>query len=264
MKKTLPFIFMALAISFLLISGIMSNSGSPGAKTGSPIDGSTCAQCHNSTVTTAEWITTTIPETGYVPGEKYTITLSASDAAAVKIGFELTAETTLGKQGTFIITDDAKTKLTNGNKSVTHKSTGVNPVSGANSWSVDWTAPIAGTGEVTFYAAINAANGNGNTSGDKIYTSELAVSEATTTSVAGVKRNRITLYPNPAYGFFMVEAGSEIQQITIIDLAGKLVHSEKNIRSTKTQVNLDNLKPGLYIAKMVTGDGEFTQKLQLN
>jgi len=264
MKKNILFAFSALAVAFLLISNVLSNSGSPGAKTGSPLDGATCAQCHSSTVTSAEWISTNIPETGYVAGQKYTITLNASDATAQKIGFEMSAESTVGKQGAFTITDDVKTKLTNNGKSVTHKSAGVAPVDGKNSWSVDWTAPITGTGDVTFYAAINAANGNGNTSGDKIYTSKLTVSEAITTSVTKAKSEGFNLYPNPAFGFFFVEAKGEIQQINICDLSGKVIHSENNIRSTKAQVDLDEVKPGLYITKVVTSEGEFTRKIQLN
>ncbi len=42
---------------------------------------------------------------------------------------------------------------------------------------MEWTAPEAGTDEINFFAAFNAANGNGNTSGDQIYTSLLTVPE---------------------------------------------------------------------------------------
>jgi hypothetical protein len=264
MRKNILFTLSSLAVAFLLVSNVLSNSGSPGAKTGSPLDGATCAQCHSSTVTAAEWISTTIPETGYVAGQKYTITLNASDATAQKIGFEMTAESTVGKQGVFTITDDVKTKLTNNGKSVTHKSAGVAPVDGKISWSVDWTAPISGTGDVTFYAAINAADGNGNTGGDKIYTSKLTISEAIATSAYNPKNEGLNLYPNPAFGFFFVETKAEIQQIAIYDLAGRVIHRENNIRSTKAQVNLDGVKPGLYLSKVVTSEGEFTRKIQLN
>jgi len=241
----------------------MYNSGSPGAKTGSPLDGATCAQCHNSTVSSAEWISTNIPESGYVPGQKYVISLNVSDATAVKIGFELTAESTVGKQGAFSITDDARTKLTNVNKSVTHKSAGVAPVDGKISWNVEWTAPISGTGDITFYAAINGANGNNSTSGDKIYTSKHTVKEATKNAVTHLKTPNISVYPNPAHGFFFVESQVDIESITVFDISGKAITQLDKIGESKTQVNLDNYKPGLYIVKTKTKEGEKAHKIQL-
>jgi hypothetical protein len=52
-------------------------------------------------------------------------------------------------------------------------------VSGNTSnWSVNWTAPSTDIGQIRFYAAVNAANGNGNTLGDVIYTTSLFVNAA--------------------------------------------------------------------------------------
>lgn len=51
-------------------------------------------------------------------------------------------------------------------------------MAGPRSWEFDWTAPSAGTGPVRFYAAGNAANNDGSDNGDRIYTSNLAVAEA--------------------------------------------------------------------------------------
>jgi len=42
--------------------------------------------------------------------------------------------------------------------------------SGNISWSFDWIAPTAGTGDITFYGAFNSTNSNSSTSGDEIYT----------------------------------------------------------------------------------------------
>jgi hypothetical protein len=176
MKKAYSFlIVLSLPIALLLFSYV---SGSPGGKTGSPGDnGSTCTDCHAGTAQSQlSWISSTIPVEGYTAGETYQITATGTHAGVVKFGFELTSEDMMGaKTGVFTITDANRTKLANGGKSVTHKNTGVTPTGNSNSWTVDWTAPQSGS--VTFYAAFNAANGNGNTSGDIIYTSSMMVSQ---------------------------------------------------------------------------------------
>tara|TARA_B100000809_G_scaffold266153_1_gene327574 strand:+ start:2775 stop:3902 length:1128 start_codon:yes stop_codon:yes gene_type:complete len=166
------------------ITSVYANTGgSPFAGlSNSPGDANSCLQCHNSFVMNSgsgtSAITSTIPASGYVPGDTYTITGSVSETGINKFGFEMTAEKDAdnSKVGSVIITDGTKTQ-TSGSSAVTHKSAGVNG-SGSNSWSFDWTAPIAGTGDVSFYGAFNAANINSSSSGDNVYASSLAVSES--------------------------------------------------------------------------------------
>ncbi len=176
MKKLYPFLF-ALATPLILL--LMSySSGSPGGRTGSPGDGgNTCTQCHGGTATNMMgWITSNVPSSGYVPGQTYTFTATGTHSGVQLFGFELTVETANGtKIGTLIITDPDRTQLANGGDAVTHTSGGTGPSGNSNSWSVDWTAPATAQGQIGIYAAFNAANGNGNTSGDVIYKSSLFI-----------------------------------------------------------------------------------------
>ncbi len=172
-------------LSILIVPSVLVlysySSGSPGGKTGSSGDnGITCTQCHSGTaIAEANWITSNIPADGYTAGETYTITVTGTHNGVVKMGFELTAENSFGsKKGTWTITDAARTQLANSNTAVTHTSGGTAPNGNTNTWNMDWTAPEAGTGNVKFNTAVNAADGNGNTSGDQIYTSVLTVTEA--------------------------------------------------------------------------------------
>ena len=175
--KTIYKFLAALAIPSILIIYSFSG-GSPGGKTGSPIDGGNCTDCHTGTPNTSQgWITTNIPADGYIPGQTYTVTATGTHAGVVKFGFELTAEDESGKSGTMIITDATRTKFTNANAAVTHTSAGTAPSGNTNSWSMDWTAPGEGSGTVTFYAAFNAANGAGGNQGDVIYLSNTDVNE---------------------------------------------------------------------------------------
>jgi hypothetical protein len=181
MKRNKLYLLASLPLLLvLLVSSVMTHNGSPGAKTGSPGDGgATCTDCHGGTAQTVTgWITSNIPVTGYVPGQTYTITATATHTGAALFGFELTAENAANaKKGTFIITNAVETKLINANKAVTHTTNGTNPTGNGRTWNMNWTAPVAGTGAITFYAAFNAANGNGASTGDVIYKSSRTVSE---------------------------------------------------------------------------------------
>jgi hypothetical protein len=180
MKNYLYILLGIIAVFVLLTSEIEYGNGSPGGKSGSPGDGgSTCTECHGGTASPQNgWVTSSIPNDGYTPGETYTITATGTHNGVVKFGFEATAENSTGaKVGIVTITNSTETKLVNNNKSVTHKSAGTTPTGNTKSWSFNWTAPAAGTGNVGFYAAFNAANGNGNSSGDVIYKSSLTVPE---------------------------------------------------------------------------------------
>ncbi len=182
MKNGNIYLLITFAVIALLLStsGILYTGGSPGGKTGSPGDVSSCTQCHSGAATQQSgWISSNIPVQGYTAGDTYTVTVTATQPGITKFGFECTAEDAFGsKVGTFTILMGAQTKLANGNTSVTHKAAGTSGSGGSKSWAFSWTAPSTGTGTVTFYAAFNAANGNGNTSGDNIYLSNYSVPEA--------------------------------------------------------------------------------------
>ncbi len=165
---------------FFSTAGILMTGGSPGGKTGSPGDGgSTCNDCHGgSPQIQSGWISSNIPAGGYVEGTSYLITLTATQSGINKFGFECTAEDDFGeKVGTFGLLMPSETQLSNGGFSVSHTASGTFGA-GSRTWQFSWVAPPSGTGNVTFFAAFNAANGNGGTSGDVIHLSSMQVTEA--------------------------------------------------------------------------------------
>src|SRR5262249_26064361 len=99
---------------------------------------------------------------------------------------------------TIIVTDNARTQIgfdaVDGNprQYINHTIQGTFPT-GTNqgSWSFKWRAPAASVGRVTFYAAGNAANGNGGSSGDYIYTNSFAIDSA------GVQGYEADVAPRP-------------------------------------------------------------------
>ncbi|MBK5285973.1 MAG: T9SS type A sorting domain-containing protein [Bacteroidia bacterium] len=179
---------MIFAFSFtLMISDALRNkasshaSGAPEGMTGSPGDGwSTCTNCHPGPTAESQsgWITSNIPSAGYLPGATYTITATATRANHTIFGFEVSPQDISGNVlGTLIVTNSAQTQFVGFNNYITHTSGGINGSGGSKSWTFDWTAPVSGTGDVTFYGAFNVANGNNNHIGDTIYTSTLLVPE---------------------------------------------------------------------------------------
>ncbi len=264
--KTRNLLYTLLVIGgMLMASWVLYPTGSPGGKTGSPGDGgSNCTGCHSGSAQQGSgWITSNIPAGGYVPGQTYTITATGTHTGVGKFGFETTAEDLAGvKEGTITITDASQTQLANAGKSITHTVNGTTPSGDSKSWSFDWTAPASGTGVISFYGAFNAANGNGNNTGDVIYLSSYSVSEASTgigDNIAGIVD--VKVFPNPFTTYIVVELGSmkdEAREIRLVSLTGAVVYAEKvsNQVSAKIyRISTGDLSNGVYHLGVIFRDG---------
>jgi hypothetical protein len=69
----------------------------------------------------------------------------------------------------------------------------------------------------------------------------------------------VLLYPNPSTGIINVQTKTNID-INVFDITGKLIHSALNVKDGD-QINLSNLKSGLYLVKMFDEVNETTQKI---
>ena len=151
MKKILYSLLPALLTVFCLAYGPVAfghSNGAPSGYTGSPGDGHSCTSCHGGSASPVTgYITTNIPGTGYVAGNNYTITVSFTGSGGK--GFEVSPQNAAGSQlGT--LAPGSGSKLVGGTKYCTHSS----KISGSTAtWAFTWTAPAAGTGNVTFYGA---------------------------------------------------------------------------------------------------------------
>jgi hypothetical protein len=100
--------------------------------------------------------------TSYTPGKKYTIVLNIDNSnligtATAKAGFDLNFSSgTLSNTpaGTMLMTREL------------HHTTPKAMTSGSASFTFDWTAPAAGSGNVTINIAANGVNGTGDANGD--------------------------------------------------------------------------------------------------
>ena len=197
------------------------SAGPPAGYTGAPgEEPEACAECHVPPDAGIGKISITAPQT-YVPGQTYpiTVTHTNSDPTRLRWGFELTVlDTSDEKAGNLQNTDGLTQVLNNtgpggARQYIEHTSVGtfVGQQNGA-SWTFNWTAPVTDIGPVTFYAAGNQANNDGNTSGDFIYKTFVATAPASTTADFA-----INVQPSSQN----VVPGSSAQfQVTITPLAG--------------------------------------------
>lgn len=82
-------------------------------------------------------------------------------------------------------------------------------------------------------------------------------------SVNGITLNKVEIYPNPVVnGFVSVKLPTELQNTTLkmFDLDGVEV-LEKNLTGIKTTVDVSALKNDIYVIKIISPSGIFSQKL---
>lgn len=259
MKKTLLFKLLLLAIPVVGMVLLNSFSGGVGdfGRTGSPGDpGADCSACHtgDNNLNNVPSISTTIPPEGYTSGQTYQVTVSATSTGA-SYGFQITAEedVTDTKVGTWASTDGS-TQLVLGGTHITHTSS--NPT---GSWTFDWTAPNTDEGAITFYAVVNAVNGNGNTLGDQVVTTSLSVT-SNVLNAEDVIFADLKLYPNPTVEHLSLDLPSTIATavVTAYDHLGQemfttTVAKENNI------LDVSHFQDGVYLLS-IQADGKRTTK----
>lgn len=262
----------SLCINESLPTAHGSTNGAPAGRTGSPGDVFNCTACHSGSATTvAGLITSNIPATGYVPGQTYTITGSITSIGKTKFGFQISPQDITGAElGTLVITDPTNTKLvgTSGNYA-THSTAGSSFPSGIATWSFNWIAPIAGTGEVTFYGAFNITNNNNIASGDAIKLSTLIVQENVSASLNDIvsKPEAWNIYPNPSENIICLvnEDNSRLISLSIMDINGKLINTliAEDI-SNNQNIDISDLQKGVYILTIASENGISTKRFIKN
>ena len=188
MKKFLLLVAVSLAtVSFYSFGGleVLYPSGAPAGYTGSPHDNKNCTYCHGGTATHMDsLISSTVPETGYVPGETYEITATISGSG--KKGFEISPQnfggTILGQ-----LHAGSGTKLTGSGGYITHSTP---KTSNPAVWHFTWTAPEENSGDVVLYGAFAIRK-------SQVKLSTLTLHEDITAGLSKQKTADFSVYPNP-------------------------------------------------------------------
>lgn len=72
---------------------------------------------------------------------------------------------------------------------------------------------------------------------------------------------RATVYPNPAHDLILINAAQAIEQVSIFNLSGSLIHaSGQNLNTAEYRYSVRNLIPGIYFAQVKTKQGSAVLK----
>ena len=179
--------------ALLLTSGTSNDDGRAG-RTGSPGEQTCVNGCHNTFTLNSGAGSITLGSSNmvdwqYEPGVTYNMTVTVSLSTSNLFGIGLECLTAAGANaGNLVITVPEDTRTLNavvsGNsrRNIVHQLNG-GVAAGSKTFSFDWVAPSTNIGNVTFYYAGNAANGNGTNSGDRIYTGSQEVTPLITTGI---------------------------------------------------------------------------------
>lgn len=273
MKSYINITFLMAVVFVVLQSSVnkaMRSQGAEPGHSGSPGDGfKDCTACHGGSATLVPgWITSNIPSSGYVPGERYTITTSNLEPEGTRFGFQVSPQNIAGDLlGTLIITDPVQTQLVGENKYVTYTENGIDGV-GSKTWTFDWIAPEEGTGEVIFYGAYNS-NFEGHKGENHVFLSRLTVQESGTNSVFNAQNpdTKLKVFPNPAQGEVVVELFVKTAQnwkVEICNSIGQEVvwsHESNKTGLIRHPINTSHFKSGIYFVRVWVDGVYITEKL---
>lgn len=266
-----PFLF-AVPVFVLFTAGAMSDNGKAG-RTGSPGE-VTCIDCHddftlNSGGGSISLSSTNMTGWEYVPGTTYHMTATVSRAGNPLFGIGLEAlNSTNGNAGTLVITNNASTQIKNATvngvsrRNVVHTLNG-GVGTGTKAFQFDWNAPSSNIGNVTFYYAGVAANGDGDeTVGDYVYTGSQVVTPAVNTGMEEVALDAVMrMEPNPVTDRLTLSYGLISPDHVTVDLYAMngalvrgLVNAERGYgRHVETITGLSDLQVGVYMLRTAIG-----------
>jgi hypothetical protein len=266
MKFKILYTFFGLLFgAFLLISSSNGRATSAGeGNTGAPGEnapnGRTCQTCHNTSAAIQVSLNIELLDpngeavSSYIPGETYTakVVISAAAGNPVAYGFQLVSLLDDGNAEYNAFQNPAsnvKLATTNINRQYAEHN---NP-SSSNEFLVEWVAPDAGQGSVTFYAGGNGVNDNSATSGDGAAINSLTIEEGTNTFTQQIRQQELDLVaiPNPASDFIQLELGESVEDnflLQIVTITGQVLRTQEVASSAgKTEVNISDLPAGQYV-----------------
>jgi HYR domain/Secretion system C-terminal sorting domain len=177
--KKVYYLFSTLAMCALLFSYAPASEAGKTGSNGAPGE-STCASCHGAAAGGSATLTSDIPLTGFVPGATYNMVLTVSQAGQPLFGMGLESLSATNTQsGTLTAGTGTQVQVKATRQNLIHTFNG-GLSANSKAFSFKWTAPATAAGNVTFYYAGLAANGNGvEDSGDNTYVGTKTVSPQT-------------------------------------------------------------------------------------
>ncbi len=246
------------------------NTGAPGDATDANGNPKTCVTCHNSSTSMAVAVEIIVLDEydlvaeSYVPGQTYQVRVVVEPLMGnpARYGFQMVAlQAPEGEMGPSLDdswanpSDNAKiAQASNGRKYVEHKGP-----STSNEFVVEWTAPPAQSGPVTFYACGNGVNANGSNTGDAAACAVLELPEGVVNAVEEVRSfSGLELFPNPVQGGFLRLSANPAwvgpALVRLYDLSGRCLWQRRLVlEAGAAETSLPELAPGTYLLRLEQG-----------
>ena len=236
-----------------------------GGRTGAPGDFGLCSDCHSGgafspTVSLAVRNSLNNIVTSYNPGEVYNLTFTVS-ASSSGFGMQATSlNSTYAARGTFSApSSNARISSFSGRSYLEQNATSATGV-----FTSQWTAPVTGTGTITFYFAGLAVNGTGGTAGDNTTSgTSLQLTESILSTSADFAFSKaIQLKQNPVKDMLSIDISENYEKLNleIFDSSGKKVYQKSYSNINKISENL-NIESGIYFLKL---NNEFNASAKLS
>jgi len=264
--RTKVFPICVVGLGVVLTAASVFSTGAPSGRTGAPGD-LTCADsgCHVSfPVNSGDGSVVIEGPASFQSGVPVDLVIKASRPSAIRFGFEITVQDATGAMsGEWEILEG--TQLADFGLAPAYLTHSLAKFGTDNQeWTVRWIPPAAPTGDVTFYAAANTANGDNTNFNDYIYTTSLPVVYAGNTAI-GMESvpTRLVLnapYPNPAREVvtvpFELMTPSSVTVYVYDSLGREQLQTRTEMLSTGPQemrISVDALLPGAYSYRVEAG-----------
>jgi len=247
-----------VSMTFLLFS---FSTNPPDGHTGAPGD-LLCSNCHSlngspnqGTISVEGFPASVTPEQTY----SLTVVNRNTNDGAVRGGFQMTI---LGpnntRAGDMTLPSASSVVSTSGGRQYfEHNPAVVYPDSNVVKWTVQWKAPVIASGsKITWYAAGNIANGNFQSTGDRIVTATGSGSSVVT-GTEDLASYKPTVYPNPGSDVINIQLSDQTRpdgQVYFYDILGSRL-SEVDIHDGI--VNTPLLPSGVYLLVIRNGERSY-------
>lgn len=275
MKKKI--LFFTSATALLTIAAVVSFETEVKARpigvSGVSGDMLTCQKCHGGISkivdngSTAK-LSSDIPVDGYTPGQVYNMSLTIYSQKS-KGGFNLRAQNGAGTIAGFLSDPSSNAQLTDAGTEggvigeLTHKGPDIS--GGKKEITFKWTAPAAGTGDVSYYAAV-ATGVNRWFSMDSLNKLKVVFKENNVTGIrdANMVSSGFSVYPTDARDHVTLSYGLSVPAdvwVRLYDLQGHVVtevfQGREAAGAHSREVNVAHLEAGSYLV-WLSANGKIT------
>jgi hypothetical protein len=233
-------------------------------RTGSPLSPGPCQACHSQGIFNPSLDVSLLaagqPVTSYIPGEVYTfrVIVNANPNASL-FGFQAVALLPNGdvQAGTFQGAPSGMgIRTVNDRKYPEHSFPSLK-----DTFSLQWVAPAANSGEVRFYASGVAANGNSDSSGDGSATKTLFITESGPSSLPENSSEQKELNTVQYNNQLHINCPKTDGNLILVDLNGRMIIQQPAPAGQQIVVPTKTLIPGIYIVHWTNGQRILSQKI---